>query len=180
MNHFDRFYKHQRIFKLLDRFNIKTWHWIILSILFAGADFFSGPTIHFPILYILPVAMAGWGAKRYQALLLAVVLPSTRLILRVIWDIPWIIVDSVVNVLIRVIVFLSIAYLVSFIKDLHILRGFLKVCSFCGRVKNPSGNWISLHNYISNHSEALFSHGVCPECLPKLIEDTADSSANSK
>ena len=169
MKPYENFYKHEIFFKLLDKLRIKSWHWITLSIIVAGADFLSSGNIQFPILYILPIALAGWAGKRNQALALAIVLPCLRFIFHVIWDIPWIVADTIVNVLIRIVVFTTLAYLISFARELHVLRGFLHLCAYCGRIKNDDGCWISLEQYIANHSEVALSHGMCPDCVPKFI-----------
>jgi hypothetical protein len=168
MNPYKHFYKHQKSFDLLDKIKIKPWHWISLSILVACADFISSATIQFPILYILPISLASWSGNRNQALALAIVLPCIRLIFHMIWDVPWLITDTIINVLIRIAVFLMFAYLISFAKELRILKGFLHVCGYCGRIKNENGSWISPQEYIVNHSEAMLSHGICPDCVPKF------------
>ncbi len=45
------------------------------------------------------------------------------------------------------------------------LSGFLSICSFCKKIRDEKGNWQQLEKYISEHSEAVFSHGMCPECM---------------
>ena len=168
MKPYKNFYKHKKFFELLDKLKIKPWHWISLSIIVACADFMSGTNIQFPILYILPIALVGWSGKKNQALALAVVLPCIRLIFHMIWAIPWLVTDAIVNVLIRIVIFITLAYLISFAKELHILRGFLHLCAYCGRIKNDDGSWISLQEYIAKHSEVALSHGICPDCVPKF------------
>jgi len=49
-----------------------------------------------------------------------------------------------------------------------ILEGILPICASCKRIRNPEGNYEQIESYISKHSEALFSHGICPECMKKL------------
>lgn len=44
------------------------------------------------------------------------------------------------------------------------LEGILPICSFCKRIQDEEGNWQAMEVYISNHSEAEFSHGFCPDC----------------
>jgi hypothetical protein len=170
MKTYEHFYEHQKIFELLDKFKIKPWHWVSILVLVAGADFMSSASIQFPILYMLPIALVSWSGKRNQALALALILPCLRLIFHLIWDVPWLVVDTIVNILIRIAVFLILAYLISFAKELQILRGFLHVCGYCGRIRNSDGSWISPQEYIIHHSEAMLSHGICPECVPKFIK----------
>lgn len=45
------------------------------------------------------------------------------------------------------------------------LRGILPTCSYCRNIRDESGEWHQLEYYIQNHSEAKFSHGICPDCL---------------
>jgi hypothetical protein len=55
------------------------------------------------------------------------------------------------------------------------LEGFLSVCSFCKRIRTEN-RWVPIEVYISQHSEAMFSHGLCPECRDKYYGvDGADS-----
>jgi len=48
------------------------------------------------------------------------------------------------------------------------LEGMLPLCSFCKRIKDDDGNWHQIESYISEKSEADFSHGICPECAEKF------------
>ena len=48
------------------------------------------------------------------------------------------------------------------------LQGLLPICASCKKIRNPNGEWISVEDYISDHSEAQFSHGICPLCAQKL------------
>jgi hypothetical protein len=164
----EHFYRHHKFFERMDKFRIKPWHWILISVMVAGTDFISSANIQFPILYIIPIALAGWSGKQNQALMLAIVLPCLRLIFHMTWDVPWLVADTIINVLIRISVFLVIAYLVSFAKELQVLKGFLHVCAYCGRIKNDDGSWIPLQEYVIHHSEAMLSHGICPDCIPKF------------
>lgn len=52
-------------------------------------------------------------------------------------------------------------------RELQELRGLLSICSHCKRIRNDQGDWEQLESYISHHSRADFSHGLCPECLRK-------------
>lgn len=55
-----------------------------------------------------------------------------------------------------------------------ILSGMLPVCAHCKRVKDDKGYWTQIEAYIRDHSEAEFSHGICPDCMKKLYPDFAD------
>jgi len=52
--------------------------------------------------------------------------------------------------------------------ELKILRGLLPICSKCKKIRDDSGFWKQIDDYIENHSEVVFSHGICPECIQEL------------
>ena len=56
-------------------------------------------------------------------------------------------------------------------RELRELRGLLSICSHCKRIRNDQGDWEQLESYISHHSRADFSHGLCPECLREHYPD---------
>lgn len=49
-----------------------------------------------------------------------------------------------------------------------ILSGFLPICASCKKIRNDAGYWEQIEEYITGHSEAEFSHGICPECAEKM------------
>jgi PAS domain S-box-containing protein len=51
--------------------------------------------------------------------------------------------------------------------NIKTLEGILPLCSYCHRIRTDQESWKKLEEYISEHSNALFSHGICPECLQK-------------
>jgi hypothetical protein len=50
----------------------------------------------------------------------------------------------------------------------------LPICGSCKRIRDDDGYWSQVEDYISAHSEAEFSHSLCPECLAKLRDDIAE------
>ncbi len=52
--------------------------------------------------------------------------------------------------------------------EVKTLRGFLPICSSCKKIRNDKGYWQAVDQYIREHSEAEFTHGICPDCLEKL------------
>ena len=55
--------------------------------------------------------------------------------------------------------------------QIKVLRGFLPICSYCKKIRDDRGCWKQLETYISEHSEALFSHGICPACMTEHYPD---------
>ncbi len=55
--------------------------------------------------------------------------------------------------------------------QLKILHGLLPMCAACKDIRDSNGNWQNLESYISHHSEAQFSHGICPDCSKRLYPE---------
>jgi len=51
------------------------------------------------------------------------------------------------------------------------LSGLLPICASCKRIRNDRGYWQQIEQYLNEHSEATFSHGLCPECARRLYPD---------
>ncbi len=54
------------------------------------------------------------------------------------------------------------------------LQGILPICSFCKKIRDDKGYWRQVEVYLMEHSEADFSHGICPECLKEHYPEFAD------
>ncbi len=54
------------------------------------------------------------------------------------------------------------------------LSGMLPICASCKRIRDDDGYWQQIESYISNHSNAEFSHGLCSDCVSKLYPEIAD------
>ncbi len=52
------------------------------------------------------------------------------------------------------------------------LSGLLPICASCKKIRNDDdGYWQDVAIYVRDHSEAAFSHGICPDCMKKLYPD---------
>lgn len=51
------------------------------------------------------------------------------------------------------------------------LRGIIPICASCKKIRNDEGYWQQIEVYLLKHSEAEFSHGLCPECIKQLYPD---------
>ena len=54
------------------------------------------------------------------------------------------------------------------LSEIKTLNGMLPICSSCKNIRDDSGYWNRIEEYIQKHSGAEFSHGICPECSDKL------------
>ncbi|MEN8188457.1 MAG: response regulator [Thermodesulfobacteriota bacterium] len=55
--------------------------------------------------------------------------------------------------------------------EIKTLTGILPICSHCKKIRDDAGYWQQVEQYISENSEAMFSHGICEECLDKHYGD---------
>ena len=51
------------------------------------------------------------------------------------------------------------------------LRGLIPICAGCKRIRDDKGYWNQLEQYVEEHSDASFSHGLCPECFCRFFPD---------
>lgn len=57
--------------------------------------------------------------------------------------------------------------------EIKTLKGIIPICSVCKNIRNDGGYWEQIDAYVSQHSEARFSHGICPQCAKNLYPDYA-------
>jgi K+-sensing histidine kinase KdpD len=157
--------------------------WFFLALLFLIIDFFTGPFIQFPFLYVLPVVFASWYNGRWWGFGYSLALPLVRLYYNTVWTIPWTMVESSVNAAIRIAILGLLAYFVDRVakessatkKEVKLLEGLLPICASCKKIRDSNNEWQQLEAYITHHSQAKFTHGVCPECAQRLYGIDPDS-----
>ncbi|MEN8136724.1 MAG: PAS domain-containing protein [Thermodesulfobacteriota bacterium] len=59
-------------------------------------------------------------------------------------------------------------------KEVKTLSGFLPICANCKKIRDDQGYWNQIEAYVSSHSEAKFSHGICPNCIKDLYPEYYD------
>lgn len=60
------------------------------------------------------------------------------------------------------------------LSEVKILSGFIPICASCKKIRDDKGFWNQVETYISDHSEAIFSHSICPDCMRSLYPEIAD------
>jgi hypothetical protein len=60
------------------------------------------------------------------------------------------------------------------VAHIKVLRGLLPICAGCKKIRDDQGYWSQMEVYIRDHSEADFSHGICPSCVRNLYPQHAD------
>jgi hypothetical protein len=170
---------------------IPRWMWVtfsvIVSIFLGLIDWITGYELNFFVFYFFPISLAAWYAGRRVAVVLSLLSAFV-----------WAIADThsgnihssqfyaVWNTVVRLASFICIGWTVAEIRSLvdqlehnldkslskiKTLEAFLPICSVCKKIRDHEGSWHQIESYITNHSETKFSHGYCPECLRKVMED---------
>jgi len=142
-------------------------------------DYFTGRSIQFPILYVLPVGMAAWQEKKDLARAMAVVLPFARVVFHFPWHETQALSVAAFNASIAIValaLYASLVYRIawqtrSLEKEVKVLEGILPICASCKRIRTENDEYEPIEKYITDHSEAFFSHGICPECAKKLYPE---------
>jgi len=68
-----------------------------------------------------------------------------------------------------------ISELESALANVRTLSGMLPICCSCKKIRDDSGYWRQVEEYISEHSNADFTHGLCPECHAKAVQELENS-----
>ena len=69
-----------------------------------------------------------------------------------------------------------IAELQKALAEIKTLHGILPICSVCKKIRDDKDAWKQMETFITEHSEAVFSHGYCPDCAQKALEDMKEFS----
>jgi len=63
------------------------------------------------------------------------------------------------------------------ISQIKTLSGFLPICSVCKKIRDDKGYWEQIESYITHHSDAEFSHSMCPDCMNRYYKPVNDSQS---
>ena len=142
--------------------------WVGLAAGILAADYFTGPIISLSILFLVPVVLAARLSGGWWGVGLGVLMPLAHLGFTFIWRVNWPPADSVINDGIRTVVLVAFAMLIARMtrqeREIRVLRGLLPVCGFCKKIRIDDQNWQPIEAYITERSEASFTHTFCPEC----------------
>jgi hypothetical protein len=170
------------------------WLWATITatgVLFLGLiDWQTGYELNFFVFYFIPISVGAWflglGASVTLAVLSALIWFGADVLSG---HTPSSHIYAVWNTMVRLLSFLAIGWSVSKMRDaldrerdkaetLHrllsevkVLEAFLPICAQCKKIRNQQGEWQNLEVYIGQHSNTQFSHGYCPECARKAMEE---------
>ena len=64
--------------------------------------------------------------------------------------------------------------------ELQTLRGILSICCYCKKMRNADNVWLPLEQYLLKHADILLSHGICPDCYPKVMKEMTEMTEMTK
>jgi hypothetical protein len=179
----------------------KSFNWtyaLVLLLSVAVTDYMTGYELGFFAFYFLPIAFAAWRLGLFPAIVTAIFSAMV-----------WFWMDALAghvyrnnivavwNTIIRLISFIIIGWGLAWIHDvllkerkitaelrralaeIKILQGILPICASCKKIRSEQNEWQQMEVYITDHSKAQFSHGLCPECAKRYLEEAglADGAA---
>ena len=155
----------------------QAWFQILLCLVFITLDWELMPVWVFPFIFVFPVMLVAWNHSLGFALACAGGLSLTRMANQLIFTAHPALWNELTDVLIRFFVLMLLAMLTwqlgrqsrQLRQRVRSLEGMLPICSFCKRIRDNGSNWVQMEQYISSHSEAEFSHGLCPDCAQKYF-----------
>lgn len=161
--------------------------WILFGLALAIScfDFLAGKILMFPVLFIVPVGLMAWNCGLGTALKLGFVLCAIRFCIQhFAWGVPYTLPVAMVNACIRLGMLFFITFLLARLSAMtralrervRTLEGILPTCAFCKNIRDDAGEWHEIEEYVTSHSQAKFSHGVCPKCAEQHYGDCLDAS----
>jgi hypothetical protein len=171
------FFKHKSILIVL-----------FLSVLALGfADYGTGYEFSFFGFYFIPIAIAAWKIS-----------PTSSYLISILSSMAWLVCDyyssrsysSLIfrywNLTMRFASFLIIAYTISKIRfflskereisnerlgQIKTLSGLLPICASCKKIRDDTGYWERVEEYLSKYTDLEFTHGLCQDCVDKLLKE---------
>jgi hypothetical protein len=164
-----------------------------LATLVGLLDHITGYELGFFVFYFIPVSYVAWISGTLFGVIVSVACAAIWFFVDAIsghpYSSPW---YGVWNAGIRLISFLIITLAASRVRELldserglsarlqealnqvKELRGLLPICASCKKIRNDTGYWEQIEGYVSRHSRAEFTHGICPECAQRLYPQFFD------
>lgn len=148
-------------------------------------DYFLGFEYSSFVFYFIPISIAGWRLGLFQALAFSLISAMV-----------WLLVDylnehtysngiiPIWNACVRLVAFMFVGWSISSVArrlaktdaEVKLLEGLLPICASCKKIRTDHGSWQQIEQYISEHSDASFTHGYCPDCGRKLLKDAGLSA----
>ncbi|MFI5295266.1 MAG: hypothetical protein ACHQ0Y_09610 [Thermodesulfovibrionales bacterium] len=163
---------------------------ISMMLVIGFVDYVTGYEIGLSLFYLIPIIFAAWFGSKRQGIVISALCLITMAMADYwagkVYTVPFI---EYWNLLMHLGFFVIISLLFSrlkvefderrnlinklenAVKEIKQLSGLLPICASCKKIRDDKGCWNQIETYISKHSEAEFTHSICPECAKKLYPE---------
>lgn len=169
---------------------------IAMVLLIGSVDYLLGYEMGLSLFYLMPITFAAWLGDKRAGLIIStfslITIAATDYWAGKVYPSPLV---EFWNLFVRLGFFVIISLLVSrlraefdehrrlidrlegALREIKQLNGLLPICASCKKIRDDNGGWTQIETYISRHTDAEFTHGICPECAEKLYPDIFTKSA---
>ncbi len=160
---------------------------LLLNLIVGTVDFLTGLEIGLSVFYLMPIGFVVWYGGRASGYLMSALSTLTMIASDVLGGhISHSPAVEAWNSFVHFVFFIVVTFLVSRLKydlderakiiaelkraleEIKTLSGLLPICAWCKKVRDDKGYWKQVEHYVAEHTEAEFTHGICPDCLKKL------------
>jgi hypothetical protein len=176
-----------------DRTGSYRLRWITMAIALAATlligfiEYATGRQVFVSVFFLLPIVCTAWfggaTAGGVVSMAAAALWFMINALIRLKLDMALLLLNAVINCLFYIFAVFMTCFLKrglerekKLVRDLResrekirVLEGFIPICAWCKRIRTDSGYWIQLESYLREHTEADFTHGICPECAKKAV-----------
>lgn len=160
---------------------------IIFNLLVGLLDYVTGSHISVSLFYLVPIGFVTWFINRTAGIFMSVLAIITIPVVLYIQGSPVNDITQAWNLSLVFGFFVVVSFLLAKLKEhmaareklvselqtamqeINKLSGMLPICVYCKKIRDDEGYWNVLEEYISDHSEANFSHCICPDCRKKVL-----------
>jgi hypothetical protein len=175
-----------RVLRFFGETNAARGRFLLYATAFPGAvalDFVTPLGIADWLLEVILVWIACvWGSRRETV---AVAVAGSATMIAGLWSSPSTVVTLSVGILNRLVAIAVMWTMVHVanrrrlaeeahqkdVAHIRVLQGLLPICASCKAIRSESGEWHTLEHYFSAHSDAQLTHGLCPTCTAKYMEE---------
>jgi len=141
----------------------------ISSMCFVTKDGFAS-SYYSGLLQIIIVTALLYNIRPKHYIMIMILIVTQHFILLA--QLPWKFDDLLINIFaiggIAILAIFVHQFIFHLVKENKSLKGLLPICANCKKIRDDKGYWNQIESYIQEHSEAEFSHGICPECAENL------------
>ena len=154
----------------------RAWFMLLLCLVFVVLDWEFVPVAIFPFIFIFPLMLAAWNRGMAFATICTILLSLSRVAHQFLFDLKPDTIDDYTDAPVRFFVLLLLALLTNLLgcqsrqlrRRVRQLEGILSICSNCKSIRDHNNDWVPLEGYITAHTTAQFSHGLCPHCFKEF------------